>query len=55
MKNLSIFILVLSSIAVFLRATFKLEGNPNSTWLLGTGLLAFIAGVLLFVKESKAQ
>ncbi len=51
MKKLSIFILVLSFIAVFLGATFKLDGNPNSTILLNAGVVTFVAGMLLLMSQ----
>jgi uncharacterized membrane protein HdeD (DUF308 family) len=52
MKKLSLLVIALSSVAVFVGATLKLNGNPNSSIVLNIGLFSAVAGVLLLINTA---
>lgn len=52
MKKLSLVIIALSAVAVFVGATLKLNGNPNSSIVLNIGFFSTVAGVLLLISTA---
>lgn len=59
MKKISIYILVISTVAVFLGAFLRLENGSSSKTLFSIGIIAFLLGAILFAmskfKKAKAE
>ena len=55
MKKISIFLFVLSAVAVFYGAYSKLETSSDPTLLFSAGFIAAILGVALMIYNSKKE